>query len=68
MLFYGKRELSWGPEMILSHLLRSDEPGQHKHITYGELLRQVCAAANTLTNLGVKKGDVSSLVLHCHVS
>ena len=37
----------------------SDEPGQHKEITYEELLREVSRAANVLKDLGVKKGDVS---------
>merc|ERR1711990_1378465 len=44
-------------------LWEADEPGQHKHITYSQLLRQVCAAANTLTNLGVKKGDSVAIYL-----
>ncbi|MDX2227274.1 MAG: acetate--CoA ligase [Verrucomicrobiae bacterium] len=33
------------------------EPGDIRHITYGELHRQVCRAANALVSLGVKKGD-----------
>jgi acetyl-CoA synthetase len=36
----------------------SDEPGQHREITYGELLREVCKVANVLISMGVKKGDV----------
>ncbi|KAI8091452.1 acetyl-coenzyme A synthetase [Gilbertella persicaria] len=34
-----------------------DEPDQVRNITYGELLRLVCQMANTLKNLGVRKGD-----------
>lgn len=34
-----------------------DEPDQVRKITYGELLRLVCQMANTLKNLGVRKGD-----------
>ncbi len=35
----------------------SDEPGQSVEITYAELLKQVCLAANMLKSFGVKKGD-----------
>ncbi|RKO93043.1 acyl-activating enzyme [Blyttiomyces helicus] len=35
----------------------ADEPGHEKHITYGELLREVCRFANVLKKYGVKKGD-----------
>jgi acetyl-CoA synthetase len=31
--------------------------GDRRDITYGELLREVCKAANALTELGVQKGD-----------
>ncbi|ORE03498.1 acetyl-coenzyme A synthetase [Rhizopus microsporus var. microsporus] len=34
-----------------------DEPDQVRNITYGELFRLVCQMANTLKNLGVRKGD-----------
>ncbi|KAF7731538.1 acetyl-CoA synthetase [Apophysomyces ossiformis] len=34
-----------------------DEPDQVRHITYGELLRDVCRMANVLKNLGIRKGD-----------
>ncbi|CEI89838.1 Putative Acetyl-coenzyme A synthetase [Rhizopus microsporus] len=34
-----------------------DEPNQVRNITYGELFRLVCQMANTLKNLGVRKGD-----------
>jgi acetyl-CoA synthetase len=33
------------------------EPGDTRTITYAELLREVCRAANALTDLGVGKGD-----------
>ncbi|MDZ4743366.1 MAG: acetate--CoA ligase [Verrucomicrobiota bacterium] len=33
------------------------EPGELRHITYGELLRETNRCANTLAKMGVKKGD-----------
>ena len=33
------------------------EPGDTRTITYAQLLREVCRAANALTELGVRKGD-----------
>ncbi|KXS13652.1 acetate--CoA ligase [Gonapodya prolifera JEL478] len=41
----------------------SDEPGQHIHISYGELLKQVCLVANVLKSFGVRKGDVVAIYL-----
>lgn len=38
-------------------IYEADEPGQHKEITYGQLLNQVSQLANALKNMGVKKGD-----------
>ncbi|GAN03600.1 acetate--CoA ligase [Mucor ambiguus] len=34
-----------------------DEPADVRHISYGELLRDVCRMANVLKGLGVRKGD-----------
>ena len=34
-----------------------DEPGQTRHVTYGQLLEQVCRAADALASLGIQKGD-----------
>ncbi|KAJ8663621.1 acetyl-coenzyme A synthetase [Lichtheimia ornata] len=34
-----------------------DEPDHVRHITYGELLREVSKMANVLKNMGVRKGD-----------
>ncbi|HEX8001842.1 MAG TPA: acetate--CoA ligase [Mycobacteriales bacterium] len=33
------------------------EPGDTRTLTYGDLLREVCKAANALTELGVRAGD-----------
>ncbi|WP_170264230.1 acetate--CoA ligase [Nocardia uniformis] len=33
------------------------EPGDSRDITYGQLLAEVCRAANTLTSLGLRAGD-----------
>ena len=33
------------------------EPGDQKTLTYGQLHREVCKAANALAEMGVKKGD-----------
>ncbi|MEM1104328.1 MAG: acetyl-coenzyme A synthetase N-terminal domain-containing protein, partial [Pseudomonadota bacterium] len=35
----------------------SDEPGDHKSITYGEVFDEVCRMANALKARGVGKGD-----------
>jgi acetyl-CoA synthetase len=35
----------------------ADQPGEYRHITYRELLREVCRVANVLRRLGVRKGD-----------
>ncbi|RKO92427.1 hypothetical protein BDK51DRAFT_28913 [Blyttiomyces helicus] len=37
----------------------ADEPGHDKHITYGELMREVCRFANVLKKYGAKKGDTA---------
>jgi acetyl-CoA synthetase len=39
------------------------EPGDSRVITYGELHREVCRAANALTALGVGKGDFVAIYL-----
>ncbi|KXS16936.1 acetate--CoA ligase [Gonapodya prolifera JEL478] len=41
----------------------SDEPGQHVHISYGDMLKQVCMLANVLKSFGVKKGDIVAIYL-----
>jgi len=33
------------------------EPGDVRHVTYSELLKEICQLANALKELGVKKGD-----------
>ncbi|KAI8143342.1 acetyl-coenzyme A synthetase [Fennellomyces sp. T-0311] len=38
-------------------IYEADEPGEGRNITYGELLREVSAMANTLKSLGIRKGD-----------
>ncbi|KAJ3053732.1 acetyl-CoA synthetase [Rhizophlyctis rosea] len=35
----------------------ADEPNQHTHITYGQLLEEVSRIANVLKKYGVRKGD-----------
>ncbi|EIE81820.1 acetyl-coenzyme A synthetase [Rhizopus delemar RA 99-880] len=44
------------PEKI-AIIHEGDEPDQVRNITYGELFRLVCQMANTLKNLGLRKGD-----------
>jgi acetyl-CoA synthetase len=39
------------------------EPGDTRTITYAELQREVCRAANALTDLGVRKGDRVAIYL-----
>lgn len=38
-------------------IYEADEPGHHREITYGELLRSVSQTAEVLRRLGVKAGD-----------
>lgn len=38
-------------------IFEGDEPDSQQHISYRELHRQVCKMANTLKDLGAKKGD-----------
>ncbi|CEP17653.1 hypothetical protein [Parasitella parasitica] len=40
-----------------------DELNKVRKITYGELLREVCQMANTLKNLGVRKGDAVAIYM-----
>ncbi len=40
-----------------------DDATQSKNITYRELHRDVCRFANTLLNLGIKKGDVVAIYM-----
>ncbi|MGA2054042.1 MAG: acetate--CoA ligase [Bradyrhizobium sp.] len=40
-----------------------DDPGESKHITYGQLHDRVCRFANVLKNHGVKKGDTVTIYL-----
>jgi acetyl-CoA synthetase len=44
-------------------IYESDEPGQGRNVSYGELLRQVSKLAYTLKQMGVKKGDTVALYL-----
>lgn len=40
-----------------------DDASQSKHISYKELHRDVCRFANTLLELGIKKGDVVAIYM-----
>jgi acetyl-CoA synthetase len=40
-----------------------DDPGESRHITYGQLHDRVCRFANVLKNHGVKKGDTVTIYL-----
>jgi acetyl-CoA synthetase len=44
-------------------LIWEGEPGDKRTLTYGDLHRQVCAFANVLKSLGVKKGDRVAIYL-----
>ncbi|KAJ0400264.1 hypothetical protein ATCC90586_010237 [Pythium insidiosum] len=41
----------------------SDEPGHCRHITYKELLAEVCRIANAMKAAGVKKGDTVAIYM-----
>ena len=40
-----------------------DDPSESAHITYGDLHERVCRLANSMTDLGVKKGDRVTIYL-----
>ena len=44
-------------------IYEADEPGQHKNISYGELLREVSRLANILKNHGIGKGDTVTVYM-----
>ncbi|NVB83637.1 MAG: acetate--CoA ligase [Kofleriaceae bacterium] len=44
-------------------LIWEGEPGDSRVLTYGQLHREVCKAANALTALGVKQGDFVAIYL-----
>src|SRR5439155_5881470 len=44
-------------------ILWEGEPGDTRVMTYGQLHREVCKAANALTALGVKRGDFVAIYL-----
>ncbi|KAJ7620359.1 hypothetical protein FB45DRAFT_839568 [Roridomyces roridus] len=44
-------------------IYEADEPGEGRVVSYGELLSEVCALANVLKSLGVRKGDTVSVYL-----
>src|SRR5262245_55889316 len=44
-------------------LLWEGEPGDTRVLTYGQLHREVCRAANALTSLGVRAGDFVAIYL-----
>jgi acetyl-CoA synthetase len=52
-----------GPRRTKTALVWEGEPGDRRTLTYAELHAQVCAFANVLTSLGVKKGDRVSIYL-----
>ncbi|HET9987504.1 MAG TPA: acetate--CoA ligase, partial [Kofleriaceae bacterium] len=44
-------------------LMFEGEPGDTRVLTYGQLHREVCKAANALTALGIRKGDFVAIYL-----
>ena len=44
-------------------IYEADEPGQHKYISYGELLREVSRLANILKSYGIQKGDTVTIYM-----
>lgn len=44
-------------------IFEADEPGQGRTLTYRQLLSEVCQVADTLRQLGVKKGDCVTIYL-----
>jgi acetyl-CoA synthetase len=52
-----------GPNKNKAALLFEGEPGDTRVITYGQLHREVCRAANALTSLGVGAGDFVAIYM-----
>ncbi|MEO8553691.1 MAG: acetate--CoA ligase, partial [Kofleriaceae bacterium] len=52
-----------GPRKNKAALIWEGEPGDSRVITYGQLHREVCKAANALTALGVRAGDFVAIYL-----
>jgi acetyl-CoA synthetase len=52
-----------GPKKNKAALMFEGEPGDTRVLTYGQLHREVCKAANALTALGVKAGDFVAIYL-----
>ncbi|MEO6776200.1 MAG: acetate--CoA ligase [Kofleriaceae bacterium] len=52
-----------GPRKNKAALMFEGEPGDARVLTYGQLYREVCKAANALTALGVGKGDFVAIYL-----
>lgn len=41
----------------------ADEPGEHRYISYSELLANVCQVSNLLLSYGLKKGDYVTIYM-----
>lgn len=52
-----------GPRKNKAALLWEGEPGDTRVITYGQLHREVCKAANALTTLGIATGDFVAIYM-----
>ncbi len=52
-----------GPRRNQAALIWEGEPGDRRVMTYWELHREVCQAANALTSLGIGKGDRVAIYL-----
>jgi acetyl-CoA synthetase len=52
-----------GPKKNKAALMFEGEPGDSRVLTYGQLYREVCKAANALTALGVKAGDFVAIYM-----
>ena len=52
-----------GPRKNKAALMFEGEPGDTRVLTYGQLHREVCKAANALTALGIQKGDFVAIYL-----
>jgi acetyl-CoA synthetase len=52
-----------GPRKNKAAIMWEGEPGDSRVLTYGQLHREVCKAANALTSLGVRAGDFVAIYL-----
>jgi acetyl-CoA synthetase len=57
------KHLEAGKADQVAIIWEGDEPGENRHITYAELMRETCKVANAMKAQGVQKGDTVAIYL-----